>query len=227
MSLFIGNLSPEATKSDLEKMFGEYGECYIKFKGRYGFAVFDNEKDADNALRSLKGTMLHDKPINVEPCKGDRRYDDRPYYRSRPSYYSFRGRCYICGHHGHYARDCPRADKSRSRSGSHRKYSRRHRRSSDYSGHRRRKSSSSSSRSSYSSNSSRSRSYRKRSSSDSNYSRSRSRSRSKSDHKRRNRSRSRNESEESKSHEKRSNSSVSEKKEESKNNNENSEQLKE
>ena len=50
MSLFIGNLSSSVNVSDLEKLFGEYGKCTIKYLGTYGFAEFDEEKAAEAAF---------------------------------------------------------------------------------------------------------------------------------------------------------------------------------
>ena len=161
MSLFIGNLSSSTNVTELEKLFLDYGQCKINFKGTYAFAEFDSEKDAEEAFAHLKGKSLNGREMNIEWSKKSKRFEGSS-RRRRSS--SFKGRCYICGHHGHLARDC-----KRSRSRSHRRstsYRRRHtsrrRRSSDYSRRRhRRHSSDDSSRRSRSSSDSSSSSYEK------------------------------------------------------------------
>lgn len=177
MSLFIGNLSSSVNVSDLEKLFGDYGKCTIKYLGTYGFAEFDEEKDAEEAFNHLQGKEINGKEMKIEWSKKSNRYEKGSS--------SFSGRCYICGHRGHFARDCKRRRKysdDSSRSRRHRHRSRRSRRKHSYS-------SDNSSESSYSRRHHRSRkhrrhSHRKYSSDSSSYSSSskssRSRSRSKS-----------------------------------------------
>lgn len=148
MSLFIGNLSSSVNVSDLEKLFGEYGKCTIKYLGTYGFAEFDEEKAAEAAFSHLQGKEINGKEMKIEWSKKSNRYEKGSF--------SFSGRCYICGHRGHFARDCRR-----------RKYSddssRRHRHRSRSSRRRRKHSYSSDSDSSYSRRHHRSRKHRRHS----------------------------------------------------------------
>ena len=148
MSLFIGNLSSSVNVSDLEKLFGEYGKCTIKYLGTYGFAEFDEEKAAEAAFSHLQGKEINGKEMKIEWSKKSNRYEKGSS--------SFSGRCYICGHRGHFARDCRR-----------RKYSddssRRHRHRSRSSRRRRKHSYSSDSDSSYSRRHHRSRKHRRHS----------------------------------------------------------------
>ena len=148
MCLFIGNLSSSVNVSDLEKLFGEYGKCTIKYLGTYGFAEFDEEKAAEAAFSHLQGKEINGKEMKIEWSKKSNRYEKGSS--------SFSGRCYICGHRGHFARDCRR-----------RKYSddssRRHRHRSRSSRRRRKHSYSSDSDSSYSRRHHRSRKHRRHS----------------------------------------------------------------
>ena len=110
MSLFIGNLSNSCNITDLEKLFGEYGKCTIKYLGTYGFAEFDSEKDAEEAFNALQGKNVNGRDLKLEWSKKSKKYDKGSS--------SFSGRCYICGHKGHYARDCSRRRRRRSSSDS-------------------------------------------------------------------------------------------------------------
>jgi len=65
--LFVGNLSESVRSEDVEVLFKKYGnvvECTV-FK-TYGFVHLDNEGDAQKAVKELRGSMLHGKPMNVE-----------------------------------------------------------------------------------------------------------------------------------------------------------------
>lgn len=168
MSLFVGNLSNDTTKTDLEDLFFPFGKCFVNFKTTYAFVDFDSSKDAEKAIESLKGKSVHDRQLNIEWNKNNSKFDNFRHKRSRSR--TFKGVCFVCGHHGHYARNCPR-NRSRSRSRKGRSYYKRHKRSSsDYSSrHKRRRYSSDDNSSSYSHS-------RSNSSGHSSYSRSRSKS---------------------------------------------------
>jgi len=108
MSLFIGNLSRKVTADDLEKVFGEYGRCKIKFFGKYAFSEYDSEKDAEEAFKNLLNFNIGGSNINIEWSKKSSKYDSSKsrVKRSSISPRKKEGRCYICKSKGHYQKDC-------------------------------------------------------------------------------------------------------------------------
>lgn len=108
MSLFIGNLSRRVTANELEKVFGEYGPCKINFFGKYAFAEFDSEKDAEGAQENLLSKNLGGTQINVEWSKKSRKFDPSKIKprRSSRSPIKREGRCYNCGSRNHLIKDC-------------------------------------------------------------------------------------------------------------------------
>jgi RNA recognition motif-containing protein len=108
MSLFIGNLSRRVTSSELEKVFGDYGRCKINFFGKYAFAEFDAERDAEEAVKNLMGMNLSGSNINIEWSKKSRKFDSSKSRLRRSSVSPKRreGRCYNCQSKGHYQKDC-------------------------------------------------------------------------------------------------------------------------
>ncbi|MEQ2161509.1 hypothetical protein GOODEAATRI_010297 [Goodea atripinnis] len=71
VKIFIGNLSPETAREDIEALFLKYGtvtEC-AKYKN-YAFVHMDDRKSATKAIRELHLHKLDGRPINVEPSRG-------------------------------------------------------------------------------------------------------------------------------------------------------------
>ncbi|KAG7958313.1 hypothetical protein I3843_10G014800 [Carya illinoinensis] len=59
MSLYIGNLSSETRRDELENVFRRFGRCSVQLKeDGYGFVVFDFRLDAEKALRALRGRNI-------------------------------------------------------------------------------------------------------------------------------------------------------------------------
>lgn len=138
--LFLGNLGRDISRSDIEKTFDKYGRlirCDLKNRGfgaNFAFLEFEDERDAEDALRAENGKDLYGSSLVVEwaKSKGDRRDRDRggDRYGGRDRYGDRGGRdrgrggeCYECGERGHFARDCRyrrgsgrnRVDRDRSR----------------------------------------------------------------------------------------------------------------
>ncbi|PWA14807.1 hypothetical protein CCH79_00014510 [Gambusia affinis] len=71
VKIFIGNLSPETTREDIEELFVKYGivtEC-AKYKN-YAFVHMEDRKSATKAIRELHLHKLNGRSINVEPSRG-------------------------------------------------------------------------------------------------------------------------------------------------------------
>ncbi|XP_072232431.1 RNA-binding protein 4.1-like isoform X2 [Leuresthes tenuis] len=71
VKIFIGNLSQNTEKEEIEALFTKYGavtEC-AKYKN-YAFVHMEDRKSATKAIRELHLYKLNGRPINVEPSKG-------------------------------------------------------------------------------------------------------------------------------------------------------------
>lgn len=75
--LFVGNINWNASKEDLENIFGEYGELeeaiLIKDEnGRskgFGFITFVNDADAVKATAELNGFQIDGRPLFVNEAR--------------------------------------------------------------------------------------------------------------------------------------------------------------
>ena len=139
MSLFVGNISRNARGEDIEKEFQKIGSCRIKLKGSYAFIVYDEERNAEEAIRSIQNKSIGGRELNIEWSKNSGRFESSNSKRMKTNSRSPRRRniederCYKCGHHGHFAYDCRDRDtrkkrhrhrsRSRSRSKKHKKRS--------------------------------------------------------------------------------------------------------
>lgn len=71
VKIFIGNLSQDAEKDELEALFVQFGtvtEC-AKYKN-YAFVHMEDRKAATKAIRELHLHKLNGRPINVELSRG-------------------------------------------------------------------------------------------------------------------------------------------------------------
>lgn len=71
VKIFIGNLSPETEKDEVESLFVQYGtvtEC-AKYKN-YAFVHMEDRKSATKAIRDLHFYKLNGRAINVELSRG-------------------------------------------------------------------------------------------------------------------------------------------------------------
>ena len=69
--MFLGNLPPDCKVSDIQQFLEKYGRVrnvLIK-QGKYGFAEFDDPRDADDAVYELDGKRLLGSRITLEFAK--------------------------------------------------------------------------------------------------------------------------------------------------------------
>jgi len=85
--LFVGHLSPDTRERDLEKFLKDKGFhksiVEVVVKTGYGFVIFDDKQDADDAVYELNGKELFNYRLVVEYAKPSERRDDRGGFRGR------------------------------------------------------------------------------------------------------------------------------------------------
>ena len=66
-TVFVGNLSPDVTDTELREIFGAYGKIEsLRFISRRGFAFVELSADAaDAAVEALRGTELKGRRVDV------------------------------------------------------------------------------------------------------------------------------------------------------------------
>lgn len=78
MNIYVGNLDYEVSKSDLEKVFEEYGTVSSaniimdKYSGRskgFGFVTMENNDEANAAIKELNGASYENREIIVNEAK--------------------------------------------------------------------------------------------------------------------------------------------------------------
>jgi RNA recognition motif-containing protein len=82
--LYVGNLSYSTTEDDLRDTFAKIGEVASakliidptngRSKG-FGFVEMATDEDAQKAISTLNGTMLHDRTINVNEARPPQQRD--------------------------------------------------------------------------------------------------------------------------------------------------------
>ena len=129
MSLFVGNISRNARAEDIEKEFKNFGPCRLKFKGSYAFIEYEEERDAEEAIRSIHNKSIGGRELNIEWSKNSGRFDPSNSKRRKGRSKSPRRRdmkeerCYDCRDsrrksHKHNSRSRSRSRKHRRRSDS-------------------------------------------------------------------------------------------------------------
>ena len=78
MNIYVGNLDFKVDENELEEIFDKYGTVSSakiisdKYSGRskgFGFVTMENQDEANNAIKSLNGTVLSDRELTVNEAK--------------------------------------------------------------------------------------------------------------------------------------------------------------
>lgn len=102
--LHVADLDSNATKRDLEKVFGKFGPLKEIWMARsvpcFAFVVYRYREDAEEAQRKVDSSEISGRRVRVTVARprtkgrGRRGFDPNM-------------RCYQCGERGHFSRDCP------------------------------------------------------------------------------------------------------------------------
>ena len=102
--LHVADLDVNASKRDLERLFGKYGPLKEIWMARsvpcFAFVVYRYKEDAEEAHRVVDGMDVCGRRVRVTFARprtkgrGRRGFDPNM-------------RCYQCGDRGHFSRDCP------------------------------------------------------------------------------------------------------------------------
>ena len=105
--LHVANLDSNASKRDLEKLFGGYGPLKEIWKAAlFAFVVFRYREDAEEAQHKTDNSEVCGRRIKVTVAKPRGRGDGS---RAHDPH----GRCYQCGERGHFSRDCSHQPESK------------------------------------------------------------------------------------------------------------------
>jgi len=76
--VYMGNVAADCREDDIEDFFYKFGKIrQVMIKRGYAFATFEDERDAEDAVRELNGKKLLGERVRLEFAKGERRGSDR------------------------------------------------------------------------------------------------------------------------------------------------------
>ena len=83
MSLFIGNISKRLDPKEFDQKFQQYGKVKIDRRPGYAFVEYDDEYNAEQALKEMDKYSFSGLRINIEWSKRSGRYNPKESRRNR------------------------------------------------------------------------------------------------------------------------------------------------
>lgn len=102
--IFVGGLTEDASRSELEREFEYFGRLREVWVARnppgFGFIIFEDQRDAEDAVKEMDGKRVCGTRIRVEFARGPMRGGRGGGGGSRSE------KCHNCDRFGHSTRDC-------------------------------------------------------------------------------------------------------------------------
>jgi len=81
--VYVGGIGGDCRERDIESFFSGYGNIkQVNVKKGFAFTVFEDERDAEDAVKALSGRRLKGERVKLEFAKGERRGSDRDRYEA-------------------------------------------------------------------------------------------------------------------------------------------------
>ena len=86
MNIYVGNIPRETSEKEIREAFEQYGEVatvtlikdkFTNMLKGFGFVEMPKNEEAENAIKSLDGTMFNGRPLSVNPAKPKTESHDR------------------------------------------------------------------------------------------------------------------------------------------------------
>jgi len=85
--VYVGNIPNDCREQDIESFFSGYGRIkQVMLKRGFAFAVFEEIRDAEDAVKELSGKKLRGERVKLEFAKGEKRGSDRDRYEGGAGY---------------------------------------------------------------------------------------------------------------------------------------------
>ncbi|HWQ82052.1 MAG TPA: RNA-binding protein [Ignavibacteria bacterium] len=78
MKIYVGNIARESTEAEVKSLFEEFGavtsinllrDDYTKMLKGFGFIEMPDDKEGENAIKSLNGQLFNSRPLSVSVAK--------------------------------------------------------------------------------------------------------------------------------------------------------------
>jgi len=84
--VYVGNIPSDCRESDIENFFHGFKIRQVMLKRGFAFAVFEDQRDAEDAVKEMGGKRLMGERVRLEFAKGERRGSDRDRYEGGQGY---------------------------------------------------------------------------------------------------------------------------------------------